>query len=159
MKASIYIPVDKEDLYREAKKKLGDGVSSTFIRCIQRELEELTLKTGRIVVEITSRRTGVTSQKAFEGLWLIANADGGEEFWFGEGESVQGKVILSVAKTVKGRIVILEWIDDEAIEFEVYEDLAAVECAKVEGYPRFPKSFLDELANTLGVDRIEVLDI
>ena len=79
-KATIYIPEDKQGIYDQAKTELGDTISATFLRYLERDLWAKRQAMDRIVVEITDTETQRTSRKAFEGRWLVGNERNPEEF-------------------------------------------------------------------------------
>lgn len=160
MKATIYIPDDRYHVYEEARQKLGDSISATFLRCLERELEQCKQAVGRIVVTVTENEHPI--KKAFEGRWIIGNDGNGEMFHFPEGsgiQSVRGFGGYSVAVTKAGRLVVLQHTDEDAT-FEVFDDYADFAEATLEhGASKFPESLKQAVAAELGVDSVEDLDI
>src|SRR5260370_79704 len=106
MKATIYIPEDKKDLYEKAKSTLNDSISETFVRCLERELSNRKLQTERIVVELEDPHTSRLSKKAFKGAWLIGSESEGERYHTTEGGPGFGGE-FSVARTEAGRLVVI----------------------------------------------------
>jgi hypothetical protein len=159
MKATIYIPDEKYKLYEDAREKLGDSISATFLRCLERELEQQRQAVGRIVVTVTENERSI--KKAFEGRWIIGNATSGERFDFSEDEIVRhshGFEGYSVAVTKAGRIVVLQHMEEQVI-FQVFEDYEDFAEAMDDVYPRFPTTLELAVAAELGIDRVEDLDI
>ena len=161
MKATIYIPDAQYKLYEDAREKLGDSISATFLRCLERELEQQRQAVGRIVVTVTENERSI--KKAFEGRWIIGNETNGERFDFSENDGVShtgGFEGYSVALTKAGRIVVLQHRDQEVNDFEVFEDYEDFAGATLDGgYPRFPTSLELAVAAELDIDRVEDLDI
>lgn len=162
MKTSIYIPDDKQQLFERAKTELGESISTTFVRCLERELEAKKLETGRIVVDIYDQRNDRRSKKAFEGRWIIGDEDAGETYGFDyEKTGVRGSQEYSVAQTVKGKLVVYSHSQGETVstDFEVYEGFEQMRSAEDGNYPRHPESLIAAVADALEIDHIEVLDI
>ena len=160
MKATIYIPDDKYSVYEEARQKLGDSISATFLRCLEHELEQQKQAVGRIVVTVTENDRPV--KKAFEGRLIIGDAANGEMFHWSEDEGVHmagGFLGYSVAVTKAGRVVILEHSKD-ADTFQVFDDYEDFSSATIDnGYPAFPETLKQAVATELEIDRVEDLDI
>jgi hypothetical protein len=103
MKATIYIPDEKAALYEQAKEKLSNSISETFVRCLERALENRRISVGRIVVELQDEPTGRICKQAFEGAWIIGDENRGEQHRFNETKTgLRGGGEYSVARTKKG---------------------------------------------------------
>jgi hypothetical protein len=154
MKATVYIPEDKAELYEKAKAELGGTISATFVRCLERELETKRAATDRIVVKIFNRDTERTEKKAFVGRWIVQD----EEHWFDEQTTgVQGGGLYSVAVTKERRIVVVSGPkNDDFDTFAVHEDLDDLCASSTYSYP---ESLIAAVKNELGIDHIEELDI
>jgi hypothetical protein len=164
MKATIYIPDDQSKIYEDAKEKLGDSISKTFLRCLERELENAKLRTGRIVVEIHDVDTGRVSKKAFEGRFIVGDESSPEEFRFSGGEGIthsRGHGGYAVASTKANRIVVLEFDSDNNVtDMSVHDNYDDFAGAQVDGgYPQYPETLIQAVAAELEFDRIEDLDI
>jgi hypothetical protein len=163
MKATIYIPEDKAAFYEKAKEELGGTISATFVRCIERELEARRLETAKIVVELYDCERDRTTKKAFEGRWLIGDESEGEPHLFDEEKTgIRGGGHYSVALTAKGRIAVLEQDPHQtsSSSFDVFQDFGELKAAELDGrYPKYPDSLVSAVADALGVDHVEHLDI
>lgn len=162
MKATVYIPEDKASIYEAAKSELGDTISATFVRCLERELEAKRAQMNRIVVEVTDR-TGRTIKKAFEGRWLIEDEEhcftkAEEERWGFQGRA-RG-LMYSVAQTKAGRVVVVSGdFGHEVDGFEYYDTVEEFGNAEDGGCPRHPVSLIAAVKDCLGLDHVEELDI
>ncbi len=158
MKATIYIPDEKAELYEKAKEQLGGTISATFVRCIERELEAKQLETEKIVVEIAAYDDpGRVTKKAFQGRWIIGDEKQGEQHWFDQEKSgIRGGGTYSVAVTGKGKIVVVTFDSrtDWADELLVYENFEGLKNAEIH-----PDSLIAAVACGLDIDHIEHLDI
>jgi hypothetical protein len=160
MKATIYIPDDKARLYAEAKKKLSGSISETFVHCLENALLIDKMATGRIVVEVNDELTGRSAKKAFEGTWLVGNANNGEQHFFETTGVQQLTNTFSVARTKKGAVVVIAFNRDaETTYWNTYTDFDEFSSAEDEGFPRYPASLVAAVAAELGEDHIEELDI
>lgn len=163
MKATIYIPDEKADLYERVRTELGGTISATFVRCMERELELKRATMDRIVVEITDRHTERTSKKAFEGRWIVGTERNPEEYHFDQSiDTVSGGAVYAVAMTKQSRIVVISGpvSGDEPLDtFEVYEDVDDFASAHCDSYPKYPLSLISAVKSELGIDSIEELDI
>lgn len=161
MKTTIYIPDEKSAIYERAKTELGDSISATFVKCLERELEAKSQSTDRIVVELRDEN-GRTTRKAFVGRWLVGSAEDSENFWFDkdtEGVSLDGRHQgFSVALTKAGRFAVVSR-GEESDYFEVYDDFARLSGLDSSGYPAYPKTLIRAVASEMGVDVVEELDI
>ncbi len=153
MKATIYIPEEKAKLYEEAKEKLSDSISETFVRCLETALANKRIETERIIVEIENPENGRITKKAFEGRWLLE--DETHQFDY-EATGIRGGDTYSVALTKRGALAV---VTDRS--FELYPGLEDLKRATdgSEMYPRYPESLVNAVASELGEDRIEELDI
>jgi len=160
MKATIYIPENKSDLYEKAKTELGDSISATFVRCLERELESKRIQTDRIVVEISGDEDRIT-KKAFEGRWLVGGPGGGEKHFYDETSSIQGGGAYSVALTKRGQIAVCTWDRYDLIRwFTVHPDYDDFSTHVDQGgYPGYPPTLISAVAAELGIDHVEDLDI
>jgi hypothetical protein len=165
LKATIYIPEDQSHIYENAKEKLGESISKTFLKCLERELESVRQKTGRIVVEIRDPKTDRVTKKAFEGRFLIGSEDQGEEFHFGEEDgSIRdagySAYAVAITKPPANRLAVLFFDRDGCIDFNVYDDFDEFKSAEIDNkYPLYPKSLVSAVASELDIDVIEELDI
>src|SRR5262245_19394130 len=118
MKTSIYIPDDKQELFECAKTELGDSISATFLRCLERELEAKRAQFGKLTIDLYDPQTERRTKKVFEGRWLIGREVNrevleGETYSFDyEATGIQGTAVYAVAQTAKKRIVVVE-LDEE----------------------------------------------
>jgi hypothetical protein len=157
MKATIYIPEDKADLYEKARAELGGTISAAFVRCMERELEAKRAATNRIIVEIYDKDSGRYSKKAFEGRWLVGDPRLLEEHVFPE---QMGSALFAVAATRQNRIVVVSGeAQEDLVSFEVYSDVEDFASANDAGWPRYPESLVAAVKGELGLDHIEELDI
>jgi hypothetical protein len=159
MKTTLYVPDEKVALYERAKEELGESLSSTFIKCLERELAMRKLKTERIVVEVTDRQTDRSTKKAFQGRWLVASDRQPEQFWF-EGGGASGSGFYAVAQSAKGTLVVLSGENDEEWnELTYHGDFDDFKDAKDGVYSRYPDSLIAAVAEELDLDYAEELDI
>lgn len=162
MKATIYIPENKSEVYEKAKVELGDSISATFVRCLERELASKRLETERIVVQILDKEERAI-KKAFEGRWIVgAGIRAMEDHSFDqENTGIQGGAAYSVAVTKNGRLVVVaaKSKNDDLEEFEVYDDFDEFSTSETGNYPRYPASLIAAVADGLDIDHIEDLDI
>src|ERR1700674_3714037 len=125
MKATVYIPDDEYRVYEEAREKLGESISSTFLRCLKNELEVKKQTHDRIVVKVLGQGDMVV-KKAFEGRWIIGSEAKGGRFDWSDNEGVTfagGFEGYSVAVTKAGRIVVVSHDQNQnAPGFEVFDD-------------------------------------
>jgi hypothetical protein len=161
MKATIYIPDDQAKIYGDAKEKLGESISKTFLKCLERELESAKLKTGRIVVEISDEKTDRVTKKAFEGRFIVGSPNNPEMFYFDEGTGVHGGGGYAVAVTKANRLVVLGFGRDENITgFTVHDDFDEFKNAEIDNrYPMYPETLIQAVAAEVGIEHIEDLDI
>lgn len=162
MKATIYIPEDKAELYEKAKAELGGTISAAFVRCMERELEIKRATMNRIVVKIWDQEKERGVKKAFEGRWIVGNERFPEEFWFDENKTgISGGGTYAVAVTKQNRIVVASGQKNQDLNsFEVHEDLEDFTEAEVDNrYPMYPESLIAAVKGEFGVDHIEELDI
>lgn len=164
MKATIYISADQAKVYEDAKSKLGESISKTFLRCLERELKNAKAETGRIVIDILDSETGRHAKKAFEGRFLVGDANHGEEFQFDPQKTgVSGGGDYSVALTKAGRIAVLEFNDDgEISSMAVHENFEEFKAATTDGtpsYPLYPDALIQAVASEMDIEHIEELDI
>ena len=137
MKATIYIPDDQAKVYQDAKEKLGESISKTFVRCLERELENERGKIRRIVFECVNSYSGEMSKKAFEGRFIVGTEDGGGKIE-GPANSPAGWEICdcySVAVTKANRLAVLQFVTahpETVAEFKVFDNLDEFKAA---GYP------------------------
>lgn len=160
MKTSIYIPDEKVGLYEQAKEKLGDSISATFVRCLERELELRRRSVNRIVVEVEGENERPVS-KAFEGRWVIGKEDYGEQFAWPEDSGLSGVCECSVAITKAGRIVVIQHFQGRLSDFQVFDDFDELKNATIDGgrYPMFPDGFIQSVATELDIAHVEELEI
>jgi len=157
MKTTVYIPSDKEQMYERAKQELGESISATFVRCLERELEARELATQRIVVEVYDGTAHRISRKAFEGRWIVGDDSHPEEHHWSEqsGARWAGSPDCAVAQTKKGALVVLSDYSDDQWKgwavFNSFEELRASE--------QYPDSLVAAVADVLDIDHIEELDI
>jgi hypothetical protein len=161
MKATIYIPDERAEVYEQAKKELGESISATFLKCLQRELEAKRQKTERIVVGLYDGDNDRTTKKSFEGRWLIGDAEGGEKHLFDqERTGISGGGDYSVAVTSKGRLVLVtfdhktdcpQWL----AVYESFDDMKNPQRAE----DALPESLISAIASELEVDHVEHMDI
>jgi hypothetical protein len=161
MKATIYIPDDKAELYEQAKAKLKDSISETFVHCLENALENLKVSFGRIVVDVEDPDTGHLSKKAFQGAWLIGDETHGEAYLFDKDKTdAHAEGEYAVAHTKKGGIVVACFDRAGALKvlrtFANYKQFSAAES---NDYPGFPKSLIAAVASELGEEHIEELDV
>ncbi|HLX43599.1 MAG TPA: hypothetical protein VKR43_09205 [Bryobacteraceae bacterium] len=159
MKATVYIPEDKAELYEKAKAELGGTISATFLRCLEQELEMKRAATGRIVVTLYDRKVDRVVKKAFVGRWIIFE---GEENQFDVTTSgFQCRGMYSVAITKERRIVVVSGKKNDTPDtFEVYDDLDDFAAAEaMDGDPKYPQGLIAAVKVALGFDHIEELDI
>jgi len=152
VRTSIYIRDTDQELFEWAKKEAGDSLSAIFADALREykrskdkeaELEEEGFE--KIVVEVTNPHTGYSSKKQFEGRWVIME--------FQSSEVDQG-ITHSAAYTKHGRIVVLQ--DDKhgtTEQFDVYDTITQLDQSD------YPKDFVSAVANELGEEHVEVLDI
>jgi hypothetical protein len=164
MKATIYIPDDQAKTYEDAKGTLGESISKTFLKCLERELENAKLKTGRVVVEIFDEETGRHTKKAFEGRFVVGSANNPENFYFDPektGIHDAGHGGYAVAVTKANRLAVLEFNrDGDATQFRVHDDFDDFKGAEVDNrYPMYPDTLIQAVAAEVGVEHIEDLDI
>lgn len=163
MKATIYIPEDKAKVYEDAKEKLGESISKTFVECLERKLENAKLKTGRIVVPVYDKDTGRVTKKCFEGRFLIGGLDRGEDFYYPENSGIQnmaGCGGYSVALMKADRLAVLHFDSNgQVICFDVLEDFDELSNAEDSGYEKYPPSLVQAVGAEVGVEIIEDLDI
>lgn len=123
MKTSIYIPDEKQDLFERAKKDLGDSISSTFVRCLEQELENKRHATGRIIVEVQNEH-GSPVRKAFEGRWLVGTAETGVSHDEGQtSTSLATDKRYSVAVTKRRQLVVLIHGESPYPELRIHSSL------------------------------------
>jgi len=160
MKATIYIPDDKAEVYEKAKTTLQDSISQTFVRCLERELENRLVKAERIVVELSHPETGRLSKKAFKGVWLIGSENEGEDFHPTEDGPGSGGE-FSVAKTEGGRIAVLKFNrNNEGEDLRVFDDFDAFSKSEIDNqFQEFPLSLIAAVGDALGIEIIEEMDI
>jgi hypothetical protein len=161
MKATIYIPEDKTELYKRAKSELGGTISAAFVRCMERELEIKHATMNRIVVEISDKNTGRLSKKAFEGRWIVGSANKTETFLFEEIGGIKGAGSYAVAVTKQNRIVVVSENDNDELDgFMVHGDLDDFSSSFIDGqYPLYPESLIAAVKDELGIVHIEEMDI
>ncbi|MEP7355372.1 MAG: hypothetical protein ABI824_19245 [Acidobacteriota bacterium] len=164
MKATIYIPDDKAAIYEKAKEKLGGTISATFLRCIESELASLATKTDRLVVVEWDKAREVFSKKAFNGRWIVGDGEEGSEFYFDQEKTgVSGGGNYSVAITAKGRIAVYEKELKERNPggtLDHYKNFEELQGEMIDNqYPRYPESLIAAVADNLGIDHVEELDI
>ena len=163
MKATIYIPDDQAPIYEEAKQKLGESISKTFVRCLARELESAKLKTSRIVFELRNESTYRVSKKAFEGRFIVADAERPENFYFDEattGIRDAGHGGYAIAVTKAKQLAVLEFDGDRyVVEFKVHKDFDDFKNATIDTYQAYPDSLIAAVAAELDVEHVEELDI
>lgn len=160
LKATIYIPDEKYSVYEEARDKLGESISATFLHCLERELEAKKQAVKRIVVEVQSANDPeVAVKKSFEGRWIIGDAEHGEQFLFDEEhERVSGGGDFSIAITKAGQLVVLRSHDGYPT-FEVSKNYDEFANLRDHNASAFPESLKQAVADSLNIDRIEKLDI
>ena len=110
--------------------------------------------------EETDRRT----KKAFEGRFVVGDADNPEKFYFDEektGIRDAGHGGYAVAVTKANRLVVLEFNrDQEIINFRVYEDFDGFKQAEIDNrYPMYPETLIQAAAAELNIEHIEDMDI
>ena len=166
MKVTIYVPDEKHGVYEEAKKELGDTISATFVRCLERELEAQRQATSRIVVDIKDPSTGRISKKAFDGRWIIGTGEDPEPFSFEPDSGIHTSGEhggYAVAVTKAGRIFVLEFDSDrDAVQYHVEGDFEKFEAASTDDahhYPIYPQSLKQAVAAELEIETIEDLNI
>jgi hypothetical protein len=163
MKATIYIPDEQSGIYTEAKEKLGESVSKTFLKCLERELAALKAETGRIVVEVVDPGTERSAKKAFEGRWVVGSAEKPERFEYDEEVTgLRGGGYYAVAATKAGRLVVLGHDErgEQVTEFVVHDTFEDFSTSLVDGrYPTYPESLIQAVAAEMAIDRIEEMDI
>jgi hypothetical protein len=159
MKATIYVPENKSEIYERAKAELGDSISATFVRCLERELESKRIETGRIVVEIADKEDQMR-KKAFEGRWLLGGPGLGEKHFFEEDSAIRGGAAgYSVALTKRGQLAVCGWDRDDLIRwFVVHPDFDdfSTNVSESGGYP---PSLISAVAAQLNIDHVEEIDI
>lgn len=162
MKATLYIPESKAELYEKAKATLGESISATFVKCLERELQAFETAPGRIVVSLRDRY-GRHRTKAFEGVWLVGGPepkDGETHHFDSDATGVYGHSISSVARTKAGRIVVVTWDENSGDTFTIHQDFEEFREAKHDNrYPAYPASLVSVVGSELGSDNIEELDI
>lgn len=161
MKATIYIPDDKAELYERAKAKLSDSISQTFLRCLETALEHQRITTERIVLDVVIPNSEHLRKIAFEGAWLIGSATEGETHAFEARSGVSGGGPYSVARTKKGGLLVAEFNEyGDITEWGTFTDYRDFSTAQIDGkYPKFPESLLSAVASVLGEEHVEELDI
>lgn len=142
-------------------------MSAMFLRCLERELKSKRQEIGRLVVELKDAN-GRLAKKAFEGRWLVGDAENSENFWFDykkTGISEDGTHGgYSVAITKAGRIVVVcRNVSTHTNEdsFEVHDNFQAFSNATVSDgrYPMYPETLVQAVADELGEDYAEELNI
>ena len=160
MKATIYIPDDQANVYEEAKEKLGESISKTFVRCLQRELENVKLKTDRIVVDLYDKETGRYAKKAFEGRFIVGSSNEGEDFFWLEESGIRGGGAYSVAVTKANRLAVLYFDHDKNVtDLDTFEDFDRFQSAGDSAGDKYPPSLVQAVGAEVGVEVIEDLDI
>lgn len=161
MKATIYIPDDQAKVYEDAKEKLGESISKTFLKCLERELESAKLKTGRIVVGLLDEKTGRYTKKAFEGRFIVGCDEAPEEFSFDEEKTgVRGGGDYAVAITKANRLAVLSFNGDgEATDLKVHKDFEDLKNATDDHSPTYPETLIQAVAAELDIEHIEEMDI
>jgi hypothetical protein len=108
-----------------------------------------------IVVEVEETETGRTRKKQFDGVWLIGDENGAEDFQHDNGSLLSYGGGYSVALTKRNAIVIFDRHHDGSIVrhniFESFDDLRRDE--------HFPQSLISAVAGELGVEYIEEMDV
>jgi hypothetical protein len=113
-KKNIYISDTDLPLIERAEKELGESLSSIFVDCVRKRLEQLEIKPEemeKIVLEFWDKNDRPTIKKTFKGRWLLNDV---------EPESQEGNVQFShnlrysVALTSKGNLVLYATTDPDS---------------------------------------------
>ena len=163
MKATIYIPDDQAKIYEYAKEKLGESISKTFVKCLERELRNARLKLGRIVFDLYDEKTDRVQKKSFEGRFIVGTENQPEKFLFDEEvEGMRGGGGYAVAVTKGGRLAVFTFDNhqEQIVRFTKYEDFDEFKNAEMDNrYPMYPESLVQAVASEVGIERIEDMDI
>ena len=118
-------------------------------------------ETNRIVVELLDEDSGRTSKKAFEGRFIVGNANNGERFYWPEDSTAMagGLDDYAVAVTKKNRLVVLVFRLGGCVRFEDFDDFEDLKDAQDEAGPSYPEELIHAVASGLGIEHIEDLDI
>ena len=160
MKATIYIPEEKAKIYEDAKEKLGESISKTFLNCLERELENARLKTERIVVEINYEQADHPTKKAFEGRFIVGTLNSPFEVVGDPG--LWKPVSYAVAITRANRLVVLTFDphEEEYTDLAVHEDFEEFKNQMIDNqFPVYPESLIHAVAAAMDIEHIEDLDI
>jgi hypothetical protein len=162
MKATIYIPDDQAKVYEDAKDKLGESISKTFLKCLERELENAKLKTGRIVVDLLDEKSGRYTKKAFEGRFIVGSDQSPEAFSFDEEKTgIRGGGDYAVAITKANRLAVLSFNGDrDATGLTVHDDFDELKSALDDGrYPTYPETLIQAVAAEMDIEHVDEMDI
>ena len=111
----------------------------------------------RIVLELEDAHDR-RIKKAFEGEWIIGDAQSGEEHHFDEKRtSIRGGGDYAVALTKKGAIVVVAFDNNNQIDERDFRIFDSFDQFKAQG--EFPESLIGAVASLLDVEHIEDLDI
>src|SRR5690349_18442769 len=74
---TLYVKETDLELVEKGKKRLGDSLSSVFIDCVRRQLEELNPSRAKELKKITLEVGDPPMKKSFMGTWIVGGPNGG----------------------------------------------------------------------------------
>jgi hypothetical protein len=159
---TLYVKDADTELVEKARKRLGDSLSSVFIDCVRKQLEELKPPRSGDLHKITLEVGCPPMRKSFEGRWILGDDRRGIEAEPDEsGVQWNHDVQYSVALTKRGAVVVYEYEDgNEAGKMEIFDTFEDMKDTTMDiGYPRFPRNIIAETAAALGKSYEVELDI